>query len=93
MKDYQQCCDEVAKKYKFDDFASLLRRCLQCEWKNFLSDFQKEAAQLYASECVKEAVKLARTELVDDGVLLIPALVKYTEQEILSNLNLNLYRQ
>lgn len=53
MKDFEQCCNEVAKKYGFDSIDKGFKALP-------IGNLYKEAAQLYASECVKEAVKLSQ---------------------------------
>jgi len=67
MKTFEQCCDEVAQQ------------------EHFPSDFRdarihKQAADLYAADKVKEAVRLARERT--------RIALRYTHQEILEKLNL-----
>lgn len=69
MKTFYQCIKQIAEKYNWYH-ATLVR---------IAGDRQiEEAAQLYASECVKEALKL-NGDRFNSGL---------SEQEILSKLNL-----
>ena len=85
MKTFEQCCDEVAKKYGF-------KNGLVDTHKISIGRFYEEAAELYADEVkkefarekVKEAIRLSRLNYDPnwshtDG---------FTEQEILEKLGL-----
>lgn len=69
-RSFEECCNEVARKYK-GKLPSTKERTFQ------INGWVKEAIELYAQELVDEAIVLARHGYADGGI-------GYTKEEILN---------
>lgn len=85
MKDYQQCCDEVAKKRGYSNYKEF------CKYDLLSTQMMEQICELYASEVAREKVKEA-IPFIRSGHYKRDNIEEWnyyhTEQEILSKLNL-----